>query len=66
HATVRLRFLLGPGAIPLAAFEGLDQQGATDLSALSNPEGMMEGYLKPKALDILESFLIRFLSRAPR
>ncbi len=66
HATVRLRFLLGPAAIPLATFEGLDEQGAADLAALSNREGMMEGYLKPRALDILESFLIRFLSRASR
>jgi hypothetical protein len=66
HATVRLRFLLGPGAVPLAAFEGLDAQADAELAPLSNREGMMEGYLKPKALDVLEAFLIRFLTRSPR
>ncbi len=66
HATVRLRFLLGPGAIPLAAFEGLDEEGEAALRPFSNREGMMEGYLKPKAIDILEAYLVRFLAKAPR
>lgn len=66
HATVRLRFLLGPGAIPLAAFEGLDEQAEAALKPIANREGMMEGYLKPKAIDVLEAFLIRFLTRSTR
>lgn len=66
HATVRLRFLLGPAATPLAAFEGLDAEADAALAPLKNAEGMMEGYLKPRAIDILEEYLIRFLSRTPR
>jgi hypothetical protein len=66
HATLRLRFLLGPGAIPLAAFEGLDERGEEELSPLKNRDGMMEGYLKPRAIDVLEGFLVRFLAKPPR
>lgn len=66
HATVRLRFLLGPGAMPLSAFDGLDEEAEAALAPLKNKEGMMEGYLKPRASDVLEAYLIRFLTRTAR
>ncbi|MDP4026527.1 hypothetical protein Q8W71_28320 [Methylobacterium sp. NEAU 140] len=63
HATVLFRFMLGPAATPLAHFEGLDEEAQDALAALKNPDGAMEGYLRPRAIDVLEGYLVRFLSK---
>jgi hypothetical protein len=63
HATVLFRFMLGPAATPLASFEGLDEEADAALAPLKNGDGAMEGYLKPRALDALEGYLVRFLAR---